>query len=449
MSTSIETHPDADSGPMPPQDVAAEQSVLGGMLLSKNAIGDVLQLQLRGEDFYQPAHQVIYGVILDLYGKGEPADAVTVSAGLEQRGDLLRIGGAPYLHTLIATVPTATNASYYAETVAAKALLRRLAAKGERIAQLAYAGRGEATDLLESAQAGFLDMSRDAGQDYVPAGNLVQSTLSELEEIQSAPAQPGIPTGYLDLDDVTNGLQPGQFVVIAARPGIGKSTVGLDMLRSASLRQGYTSMLFSLEMGRSEIMFRLLSAEAGVRLGDMRGGRMTDDDWTRAARAGSQVAESKLLIDDSPNLTMSEIRAKARRQSQAGELDQIVVDYLQLLTSGRTVESRQQEVSEFSRQLKLLGKELEVPVVAISQLNRGPEARQDKLPQLADLRESGSIEQDADMVILIHRPDAYERDAPRMGEADLLLAKHRAGPQTTVIVAQQLHYSRFVDMAQE
>jgi replicative DNA helicase len=226
------------------------------------------------------------------------------------------------------------------------------------------------------------------------------------------------------------------------------STLGLDFCRSCSVKHGLTSVIFSLEMSRTEIVMRMLSAEARIRLQDMRGGRMSDDDWTRLARRMSEISEAPLFIDDSPNMTMMEIRAKARRLKQRHDLKLIVVDYMQLMTSGKRVESRQQEVSEFSRQLKLLAKELEVPVVAISQLNRGPEQRTDKRPMLADLRESGSLEQDADMVVLIHRPDAWERDDPRAGEADLILAKHRAGPTTTVTVAHQLHYSRFADLAQ-
>ncbi|MGH3884228.1 MAG: DnaB-like helicase C-terminal domain-containing protein, partial [Pseudonocardiaceae bacterium] len=226
------------------------------------------------------------------------------------------------------------------------------------------------------------------------------------------------------------------------------STLGLDFARSCSVAHGMTSVIFSLEMSRTEIVMRLLSAEARIRLADMRSGRMSDDDWTRLARRMGEVSEAPLFIDDSPNMTMMEIRAKARRLKQRHDLRLIVVDYMQLMTSGKKVESRQQEVSEFSRHLKLLAKELEVPVVTISQLNRGPEQRTDKKPMLADLRESGSLEQDADMVMLIHRPDAWERDDPRAGEADLILAKHRNGPTTTVTVAHQLHYSRFNDMAQ-
>ena len=225
------------------------------------------------------------------------------------------------------------------------------------------------------------------------------------------------------------------------------STLGLDFLRSCSIKNRMSSVIFSLEMSKSEIVMRLLSAEAKIKLADMRSGRMSDDDWTRLARRMSEISEAPLYIDDSPNLMMMEIRAKARRLKQKADLKLIVIDYLQLMTSGKKVESRQQEVSEFSRQLKLLAKELEVPVVAMSQLNRGPEQRTDKKPMLSDLRESGAIEQDADMVILLHRPDAFERDDPRGGEADLILAKHRNGPTKTVTVAHQLHLSRFTNMA--
>ncbi|EIF01180.1 replicative DNA helicase [Saccharomonospora glauca] len=437
----------------PPQDTAAEQSVLGGMLLSKDAIADVIEV-LRPGDFYRPAHQAVYDCILDLYGRGEPADPITVSAELERRGELARVGGAPYLHTLIATVPTAANAGYYAKIVAEKAILRRLVEAGTRIVQYGYGADGDGGDVnevVDRAQAAIYEVTeRRTSEDYVALEELLQPTMDEIDAIASrgGTAQ-GIPTGFADLDEVTNGLHPGQMIIIAARPGVGKSTLGLDFARSCSIKHGMTSVIFSLEMSRTEIVMRMLSAEAKIRLADMRGGRMSDDDWTRLARRMSEISEAPLFIDDSPNLTMMEIRAKARRLKQRNDLKLIVVDYMQLMTSGKRVESRQQEVSEFSRQLKLLAKELEVPVVAISQLNRGPEQRTDKRPMLADLRESGSLEQDADMVLLIHRPDAWERDDPRAGEADLILAKHRAGPTSTISVAHQLHYSRFTDLATE
>ncbi|WP_207553992.1 replicative DNA helicase, partial [Mycobacteroides abscessus] len=439
-------------GRQPPQDVAAEQSVLGGMLLSKDAIADVLE-KVRPADFYKPNHQSIYEVILELYGRGEPADAVTVAAELERRSILRRVGGAPYLHTLIATVPTAANAGYYAGIVAERALLRRLVAAGTRIVQYGYAGAdgAEVADIVDRAQAEVYDVTeRRNSEDFVPLEELLQPTMDELDAIASnGGIAKGVPTGYRDLDAITNGLQPGQLVIVAARPGVGKSTVALDISRSCALRHGQPAVFFSLEMSKTEIVMRLLSAEAKIKLADMRSGRMSDDDWTRLARKMSEISEAPLYIDDSPNLTMMEIRAKARRLNQKAGLKLVVVDYLQLMTSGKKHESRQQEVSEFSRNLKLLAKELEVPVIAVSQLNRGPEQRTDKRPQVSDLRESGSLEQDADMVILLHRPDAFERDDPRGGEADLILGKHRNGPTATITLAHQLHLSRFIDFARD
>lgn len=859
--------PSEDFGRQPPQDAAAEQAVLGGMLLSKDAIADVLE-RLRPGDFYRPAHQNVYDAILDLYGRGEPADAVTVAAELDRRGLLRRIGGAPYLHTLISTVPTAANAGFYAGIVAEKALLRRLVEAGTRVVQYGYAGAegADVTEIVDRAQAEIYDVTEGrTSEDFVPLEQLLQPTMDEIDAIASQGGiARGVPTGFTDLDEVTNGLHPGQMIVIAARPGMGKalaldtplptptgwttmgevavgdqligadgapttvvaatevmidrpcfevefsdgtvivadakhqwltdtrasrksaqgaatgynrhknqrtfaavrttreiaetlrcstadrrlnhsvanaaplqaperdllvppytlgawlgdgttaaaqittsdpevimrieadgfvahpsssspyryqlrlpepppraerecvvcgarfvphtsqvrtcgracggrarfvservpaptcdrcgrpscglllcqscrnavgtlqarlrtigvlnnkhipaeylrasesqrrallaglldtdgtvnangavqfsvtdrrlaadveelvvslgyrcqtalkpvkgrradssiaytinfstdddvfgltrksllhkerragrgtarsssrfivdvrpienvpvrcvqvdndehmylagramipthnSTLGLDFLRSCSIKHRMSSVIFSLEMSKSEIVMRLLSAEAKIKLADMRSGRMSDDDWTRLARRMSEISEAPLFIDDSPNLMMMEIRAKARRLKQKHDLSLVVIDYLQLMTSGKKVESRQQEVSEFSRQLKLLAKELEVPVVAMSQLNRGPEQRTDKKPMLSDLRESGAIEQDADMVILLHRPDAFERDDPRGGEADLILAKHRNGPTKTITVAHQLHLSRFTNMA--
>lgn len=596
LAPGVDSSPPAEEyGRQPPQDLAAEQSVLGGMLLSKDAIADVLE-RLRPGDFYRPAHQNVYDAILDLYGRGEPADAVTVAAELDRRGLLRRIGGAPYLHTLISTVPTAANAGYYAGIVAEKALLRRLVEAGTRVVQYGYAGAegADVAEIVDRAQAEIYDVAdRRLSEDFVPLEDLLQPTMDEIDAIASSGGvSRGVPTGFTELDEVTNGLHPGQMIIVAARPGVGKalaldtplatpagwttmgdvavgdellgadgrptrvvaatdvmlgrpcyevefsdgtvivadaahqwpttrgvrtsaqlrcgwdtiaaagsatrygahmtttallapvlqieavrrvdsvpvrcvqvdnaahlylagrgmvpthnSTLGLDFMRSCSIKHRLASVIFSLEMSKSEIVMRLLSAEAKIKLADMRSGRMSDDDWTRLARRMSEISEAPLYIDDSPNLTMMEIRAKARRLRQKADLRLVVVDYMQLMTSGKKHESRQVEVSEFSRNLKLLAKELEVPVVAISQLNRGPEQRTDKRPMLADLRESGSLEQDSDMVILLHRPDAFERDDPRGGEADFILAKHRNGPTKTVTVAHQLHLSRFANMA--
>jgi replicative DNA helicase len=856
---------------VPPQDLEAEQSVLGGMLLSKDAIADVVEV-LKGHDFYRPAHETVYQAILDLYAKGEPADPITVTAELTRRGEIGRVGGPGYVHSLVQMVPTAANAEYYADIVHERAVLRRLVEAGTRITQMGYAADGDVDDIVNSAQAEVYAVTEArTSEDYLPLGDIMEGALDEIEAIGSRSGQmTGVPTGFTDLDSLTNGLHPGQMVVIAARPAMGKcvasmttlveartgeritvadfvrrgqagerlevhtladdwklrtvqpadfihngrrsvlrlttqlgrtisatpqhpfrtlrgwvpleelrpgdriavardlpaawpsgelpsvpaaltgrseervgrpkldlipgdvwelikkekgdrgwaeisarsgrprnhnwhvgrqlsrhrllelgkaldsqklidiaesdvrwdsvesvlpdgdaevydltvdgthnfvaddivvhnSTLALDFARTCSVKHSMPSVIFSLEMGRNEIAMRLLSAEARVALHHMRSGSMTDEDWTRLARQMPGVTDAPLYIDDSPNLSMMEIRAKCRRLKQRNDLKLVVIDYLQLMQTGssRRPESRQQEVSEMSRNLKLLAKELEVPVVALSQLNRGPEQRTDKKPMVSDLRESGcmtadttllradtgapvtfaelmenghegvllwsldeerrlvpapvtnvfssgikpvfrlrlasgrevkatanhpfltfegwsplddlevgsrvavprrtpepiapgldwtehrlglgstlyksgasrermtriadalrseklrdiadddvfwdrvveiealgpqpvydatvkgthnfiadgivahnSIEQDADMVVLLHREDAYEKESPRAGEADLIVAKHRNGPTATITVAFQGHYSRFVDMAQ-
>lgn len=722
-----------------PQDLDAEQSVLGGMLLSKDAIADVVEI-IKGHDFYRPAHETVFQAVLDLYAKGEPADPITVAAELTKRGEITRVGGASYLHTLVQSVPTAANASYYAEIVHERAVLRRLVEAGTKITQMGYAADGDVDEIVNSAQAEIYAVTEQrTSEDYLPLGDIMEGALDEIEAIGSRSGEmTGVPTGFTDFDSLTNGLHPGQMIVIAARPAMGKalaldtplptptgwttmgevrpgdllldatgrptrvvaatdimrdrpcyrisfddgasvvadaehqwltetrasrrsdprtsasvrttkeiaetvrcvtsdrgtnhsvrttapldlperalpvpahalgawlrdpeppgrhdsllvglrdlgvlgnrhipqeylrasvpqrrallaglldtdgtvhstgsvrfavtervlaegfrelvlslgyrcgmstgrvigrpeeassssssstsytvefttadeprrrfitdvqevesvpvrcvqvdnpahlylatrsmipthnSTLALDFARAASIKNNLPSVIFSLEMGRNEIAMRLLSAEARVALHHMRSGTMTDEDWTRLARRMPDVSQAPLYIDDSPNLSMMEIRAKCRRLKQRNGLKLVVIDYLQLMQSGgsKRAESRQQEVSDMSRNLKLLAKELELPVIALSQLNRGPEQRTDKKPMVSDLRESGSIEQDADMVVLLHREDAYEKESPRAGEADLIVAKHRNGPTATITVAFQGHYSRFVDMAQ-
>ncbi len=377
----------------PPQDVAAEQSVLGGMMLSKDAIADVIEV-LRSTDFYRPAHELVFDAVLELYGRGEPADAVTVSDELTKKGTLGRVGGAPYLHTLISSVPTAANAGYYARIVRERAVLRRLVEAGTKIVQLGYATTGgDVDDIVNAAQAEVYQVTeRRTSEDYLPIGQLIEPTVDEIEAAgHRGEGMIGVPTGFADLDRLTNGLHPGQMIVLAARPAIGKSTLGLDIARSASIRHGLTSVIFSLEMSRTEITMRMLSAEAKIPLQKLRQGRLEDTDWTKMARTMGDLSDAPLFIDDSPNMSLMEIRAKCRRLKQRHDLKIVVIDYLQLMSSGKRVESRQQEVSEFSRALKLLAKELEVPVIAISQLNRGPEQRTDKKPQMSDLRESGCL----------------------------------------------------------
>ncbi|BDZ48660.1 replicative DNA helicase [Frondihabitans sucicola] len=431
----------------PPHDLLAEQSTIGGMLLSKDATADVIET-VRAADFYLPKHEVIFNALLGLYSHGEPTDVIAVTDELTKSGELSRAGGAEYLHTLTGLVPTAANAGYYASIVAEKAVLRRLVEAGTRIVQMGYASEGEVIDLVNNAQAEVYNVAGGVQtEDYVPLTDAVTVAIDEIEAAKGRDGQmTGVPTGFAQLDALTNGLHPGQLIIVAARPALGKSTLALDLCRAASIKYNQPSVFFSLEMGRSEIAMRLLSAESSVPLQNMRKGTVDSRDWTTIAQTRGRINDAPFYIDDSPNMTLVEIRAKCRRLKQQVGLKLVVIDYLQLMTSGKKVESRQQEVSEFSRALKLMAKELQVPVIALSQLNRGPEQRADKKPAISDLRESGSLEQDADMVILLHRESAYEKDNPRQGEADFIVAKHRNGPTDTITVAFHGMFSRFVDM---
>lgn len=514
----------------------AEQSVLGSMMMSKDAIADCVET-LRGKDFYRPSHESIYEAILDLYGRGEPADAITVADELTKRGEIQRIGGQAYLHQLIDSVPTAANAGYYAEIVQERAVLRRLVEAGTRIVQLGYGQDGDVEDIVNAAQAEVYAVAdKRGGEDYISIGEILESTIDEIEHASGKGGEMvGIPTGFTELDQLTNGLHPGQMIVIAARPAMGKalaldtplptptgwttmgevqvgdevmgangrptrvvaatevmvdrpcyevvfsdgssivadaehqwvtsadgseqvrttaqivqahaeggarhtvasrrdcetwtitgvtpiasvpvrciqvaaadhlylagrsmipthnSTFAMDIARSAAIHAGHAAVFFSLEMSKTEITMRLLSAETSIWLQKLRKGELRDDDWTKIARATGRLSEAPLFIDDSPNMSLMEIRAKCRRLKQRNNLKLVVIDYLQLMSSGKRVESRQQEVSEFSRALKLLAKEIEVPVIALSQLNRGPEQRPDKRPMVSDLRESGCLTAD-------------------------------------------------------
>ena len=444
-----ETAIDYGSRTMPHDDVA-EQSVLGGMLLSKDAIADVVE-SLRASDFYKPAHETIYEAILSLYGHGSPADAITVADELKKRGALTRVGGAAYIHTLIASVPTAANAQYYAEIVKEHAIMRRLIEAGTKIAQLGYANETEVDTLVDQAQAEIYAVTDgNAKEDYVSFSEALEETINEIDANSNRPdGVYGVPTDFIEFDELTGGLHGGQMIVIAARPGVGKSTLALDIARSAAIHHQMTTVFFSLEMSRTELAMRILSAEGKISMGRLKKGDLDTEGWTNLATLQGRIDSAPLFIDDSPNMTLMEIRAKCRRLKQRNDLKLVVLDYLQLMSSGKKVESRQQEVSEFSRSLKLLAKELDVPVIALSQLNRGSEQRTDKRPMVSDLRESGSIEQDADMVILLHREDMYNPDSERVGEADMIIAKHRGGPTRTIPLAFSGKYSRFNNMANE
>ena len=432
----------------PPQDLAAEQSVLGAMMMSKDAISDVVET-LRGGDFYRPNHETIFDSIITLYGRGEPADPITVAGELGKSGELGKVGGPVYLHDLLASVSIAANAIYYAELVREKAVLRRLVNASIRIAQLGYMGQGEVDKIVDEAQQTLYEVTENkSSEDYKSLADLIQPTWDEMEAISnSGDSISGVPTGFVDLDRITNGLHAGQMIIVAARPGVGKSTFALDVCRSAALHHDLCAAFFSLEMSRTEIVMKVLSAEASINLSKIRGGKMDESDWQRITDKSVMMEKKPLFIDDSPNLTMMEIRAKARRLKQRHDLQLIAIDYIQLMSSGTKVESRQLEVSEFSRQIKLLAKELEIPVIALSQLSRNTEQRKDGIPQLSDLRESGSLEQDADIVIMIHRPEMYSQNPTdeERGLAAFHIPKHRNGETGKLDALFQGHYSRFTN----
>ena len=431
-----------------PHDMLAEQSTLGGMLLSQEAVAEVFG-EVHSRDFYAPKHELIFDAIISLFSKGEPTDVITVTDELMKNGKLVQAGGADYLHTLTSIVPTAANAGFYAKIVAEKATLRRLVEVGTRIAQSGYDNEGEVSDLVNKAQNEIYSVVSMGGGDEVSDLSVaIDDAVREIEAAQSRGGQlVGVPTGFVELDEKTHGLHGGQFIIVAARPAVGKSTLALDFARNAAIKHKKPVIFFSLEMGRAEIAMRLLSAESRIYLQNMRKGDLSDNDWQRLAGVRGEINSAPLYIDDSPNLTLVEIRAKCRRLAQRIDLKLIVIDYLQLMTSGKKVESRQQEVSEFSRALKLLAKELKVPVVALSQLNRQSEqGGSNKKPEISQLRESGSLEQDADVVILLHREGMNEPNHARAGEADIILAKQRNGPTGTIEVGFQGQYSRFVNM---
>jgi replicative DNA helicase len=430
-----------------PNDLLAEQCTLGGMLLSQEAISEVYEA-VRGADFYAPKHEIIFDAILELFSRGEPTDVITVTDELSKSGDLVKAGGADYLHTLTSIVPTAANAAYYADIVQEKATLRRLVEVGTKIAQMGYKAEGDIIELVNQAQHDVYAVSKSgSGEDYVPLFDSIEDAVKMMEVAQKRGGEMvGVPTGFSELDDMTHGLHPGQLVILAARPAVGKSTLALDIARNAAIKHNKPVIFFSLEMGRAEIAMRLLSAESRIYLQSMRKGSLSDNDWSRIASVRGEINSAPLYIDDSPNMTLVEIRAKCRRLAKLVGLEMIVIDYIQLMTSGKKVESRQQEVSEFSRALKLLAKELGVPVIAISQLNRNSEKSENKKPELSHLRESGSLEQDADVVVLLHREDIGNKEHERAGEAQLIVAKQRNGPTGTIVVNFLGQFSKFEDM---
>ncbi|MEY9877939.1 replicative DNA helicase [Streptacidiphilus sp. MAP12-33] len=429
-------------------DLKAERSLLGRLLASKDALADVLGI-VDGEDFAERGHGLIFDVIVSLYGDLKAVDAVTVGAELARRRQA-KAGGS--LAELTAAAKGAPKATVLAERVRSAARLRELRAAAQQVADAVdEADAGCVDDVVDLAQSLFSRTSKrlHIGEPAVLLADLMEGALDELESIGSRRgAMSGIPTGFADLDTLTNGFHPGQLVVLASRPAVGKSMLALDWIRLAAIKHKFPTVLFTLESGRNDVAMRILAAESRVALHHMRTGAMTDEDSRRLARRIQVLNDSPLFVQDSGHATFTDIRAQSRRLVDQHDVRLIVIDQLQMLTYGtRPFASRYEEVSEISRCLKLLAKELNVPVLALSELNRSPENRADKRPMLSDLRDSGTLEENADLVILLHRDDPYERDSPRAGEADLIVAKHREGPTATITVAFQPHYARFTDMA--
>ena len=437
-------------GRVPPHNLQAEESLLGAMLLSRDAIAAVAEVRVAPADFYKPTHGHIFEAITSLYERGEPADPVTVAEELSRDGLLDAVGGAATLVSLQATTPATTNAARYARIVEEHALLRRLIGVAGEIAELGYDLPDDVTAAIDRAEAMVFEVAQHRVADTMaPLRELLSLNLDRLEALyERGEAITGTPTGYTDLDQQLAGLQPSSLVIIGARPAAGKTSFALGMASHAALEAQHPVLFFSLEMSHLELTQRLLCAEARVDATRMRNGRLQEGDWAKINNAIGRLAEAPIYIDDNPNITVMEIRAKARRlKSRLGGLGMIVVDYLQLMTGRNTAENRQVEVSEMSRGLKILARELEVPVVALSQLSRNLEMRADKRPVLADLRESGSIEQDADVVMFIYRDEIYNAESPDRGTAEIIVAKHRNGPTGKTRLAFLDHYTRFANMA--
>ena len=434
---------------VPPHNSDAEASLLGAMLLSRDAIGPAVET-LSGDQFYVPAHGYIFDAIASLYGAGEPADPVTVAEELSRSGLLEQIGGPQRLLELQTGTPASSNAARYARIVEEHALLRRLIGVAGDIVELGYSHPEDVVKTVDEAEAMMFQIAERRVVDSTkPIRELLDANLDRLEELyEQGNAITGLPTGYVDFDDLLSGLQPSNLVIVGARPSMGKTAFGLGMAASAALEAQRPVLFFSLEMGHLELTQRLLCSDARVDSQRMRNGNLSEDDWPKITRAVGKLGEAPIWIDDNPNLTVMEIRAKARRlKSRLGDLGLIVVDYLQLMSGRGNAENRQVEVSEMSRGLKILARELETPIVALSQLSRGLESRTDKRPMLADLRESGSIEQDADVVAFIYRDEVYNPESPDIGSAEIIVAKHRNGPTGTVRLAWLSNYTRFANMS--
>ena len=440
-----------DSKKLPPQSIEAEMSILGGILLENEAINRVLDV-LVPEDFYRETHRKIMRAMIELNEHREPCDLITLTTMLKKRGDLEEVGGGAYLATLVDFVPTAANIAYYSKIVKEKAILRTLIFAATEIITQGYDEQIEIEQLLDNAQKNIFDISENKLKPaFYPVSAILKDAIKNIEALyEKKDHVTGVPTGYQDLDEKTAGFQRGDLIIIAGRPSMGKTAFALNIAQYAAIhaQPNHPVALFSLEMSKEQLVTRLLCSEARVDASRLRTGHLLENDWPKLTRGAGSLHEAKIFIDDTPAISVLEMRAKSRRLKAEHNIGMIVVDYLQLMRGGSNPESRQQEISEISRSLKALAKELEVPVVALSQLNRGLESRTDKRPMMSDLRESGAIEQDADIIMFVYREEVYDKENPELkGKAEIIIGKQRNGPIGTVNLAFLGEYTRFENLS--
>lgn len=434
-------------GRIPPHNTEAEQSVLGAMLLDKDIIPSITEI-LKSSDFYREDHKEIFESVMDLFEVGEPIDLITVSEQLKLRGTLDKIGGLEYLTNLANAVPTTANTKHYARIVDEKSLLRTLIRTSSDIVNMGYEATEEVAYILDRAEKGIFDiLQKRQSQGFFHIKDVLVETFNRLEELYNSNGTiTGIPTGFADLDHKTSGLQSSDLILIAARPAMGKTAFCLNIAQYAAIHAKVPVAFFSLEMSKEQLVNRMLCGEAMVDSQRVRSGKLEDGDWQKIARALGPLSEAPVYIDDTPGTSIMEIRAKCRRLKLEKNLGLVVIDYLQLMQGRGKSESRQQEISEISRSLKILAKEIHVPVITLSQLSRAPEARTDHRPILSDLRESGAIEQDADIVMFLYRDDYYNPDTEKKNIAEVIIAKHRAGSTGTVELAWLGQYTKFANL---
>ncbi|WP_423055349.1 replicative DNA helicase [Zhaonella formicivorans] len=434
---------------VPPQNIEAEQAVLGSMLLDKEAIFNVIEI-LKSSDFYLEAHRVIYEAIVELNEQGQAVDLVTLTEELRRKSLLDKVGGVSSLAFLSSVVPTAANAEHYARIVEEKATLRSLITAATKIAQKAYEGEEDLSQLLDDAERMIMDISqRRRKEGFTPIKELLINTIEHLEYLVKHKGEAtGVPT-FRDLDKLLSGLHKSDLIICAARPGMGKTSFCLNIAQKVAIKEKLPVAIFSLEMSKEQLVQRMLSSEAMVDQHKLRSGFLQEEDWKRLASAAGRLAEAPIFIDDTPAISVLEIRGKTRKLKAETGLGLVIIDYLQLMQSSKRTENRQQEISDISRSLKALARELDIPVLALSQLSRAVEQTHDKRPALSHLRESGSLEQDSDCVLFIHRPEYYDPETDKKGIAEIIVAKHRHGPTGSVEVGFLAEFTKFVDLAQQ